>query len=115
MNSNWIQLAIFAALLVAWIVFQRRGRIPSADAKALVAKGALLCDVRSPGEFASGHLPGAVNIPVGELKARVGELGDKSKPVIVYCASGARSAMARSSLKGMGFTEVFNLGSIANW
>ena len=71
--------------------------------------------MRSPGEFSSGHLPGAINVPLQDLGAQVKKLGEKDKPVVLYCASGTRSAMARATLKGMGFTQVFNLGSMRRW
>ncbi|MBL8910030.1 MAG: rhodanese-like domain-containing protein [Archangium sp.] len=82
----------------------------------MVKEGATLIDVRSPGEFSTGHIDGALNIPLGSLGDALGKLGgNKDKPVIVYCASGARSAMARSQLKSRGFTQVFNLGSMGRW
>ncbi|MBM4781845.1 MAG: rhodanese-like domain-containing protein [Archangiaceae bacterium] len=81
----------------------------------MVKEGAKLVDVRSPGEFSSGHLPGAINVPLQELGAQVKKLGEKDKPVVLYCASGTRSAMACSTLKGLGFTQVFNLGSMGRW
>jgi 3-mercaptopyruvate sulfurtransferase SseA len=52
--------------------------------RAALKQGALVVDVRSPGEFADGHLRGAVNVPVGELEARLGELGAKGAPLVVY-------------------------------
>jgi phage shock protein E len=84
-------------------------------AKALVEGGALLVDVRSPGEHASFHLPGSINVPVGEVSARLGELGDKQKPVVVYCASGVRSASAVGTLRAAGFTDVHDLGGLSRW
>ena len=74
-----------------------------------------LVDVRSAAEFASGHLAGAINVPVGDLNAHLDPLGAKDKPIVVYCASGTRSAMARSALKGKGFAQVFNLGAMSRW
>lgn len=103
------------ALIAAWLLFKQLTQVSPARARELVKAGARLIDVRSPGEYASGHLPGSVNVPVGELGARLGELGAKDAPKIVYCASGARSAIARSMLKGQGFTQVFNLGAMSRW
>lgn len=77
---------------------------------AKIAAGAAVIDVRSADEFEDGHFPGAKNIPVGELLARIGEVGPRDKPVIVYCASGARSAMAARILKGQGYADVLNAG-----
>ena len=58
--------------------------------RQLVEQGALLLDVRTPAEFSEGHVPHATNIPVQELGARLGEVGPKTRPVVVYCRSGGR-------------------------
>lgn len=91
------------------------GKVSPDKARALVASGARLVDVRSPGEFAGGHLAGALNIPVGELGDRVAEVGDKAKPVVLYCASGMRSASAAGILRRAGFADVHDLGAMARW
>ena len=115
MNPDYVPWLVFGVLFAGLMIFRRLGQISSARARELVKAGAQLIDVRSPAEFASGHIPGAVNVPVGELGAKVKSLGAKDKPVIVYCASGTRSAMARTVLKGYGFAQVFNLGSMSRW
>jgi phage shock protein E len=108
----WVVLGgVFAGLML----FKRLGQIAPDKAKALVAGGAKLVDVRSPAEFSMGHIPGAVNVPLQELSSRASSLGAKDGPVILYCASGTRSAMGRSVLKGQGFTQVFNLGAMSRW
>jgi rhodanese-related sulfurtransferase len=89
-------------------------------AHKLVAAGAVLLDVRSPDEFNDKHLPGAVNIPVGDLGGRLDEVkklsgGDTQKPIVVYCASGNRAGRAKNVLSGAGFQQVTNLGSIGDW
>jgi rhodanese-related sulfurtransferase len=76
----------------------------------LLAGGAQILDVRSAAEFAGGHVPGSVNIPLNELSARHGEL-DPARAVVACCASGARSAMACKILKSGPFPRVFNAGS----
>jgi len=91
------------------------GKVSPEKARQLVASGARLVDVRSPGEFAGGHLTGALNIPVGELGTRMGEVGDKTKPVVLYCASGMRSASAAGMLRRAGFADVHDLGAMARW
>ena len=112
MNPLWIA----AALIAAWFVVTRlRGRISGQQARALISSGARLIDVRSPAEFASGHLEAARNIPVGELGQRAGELGGKDGPLVLYCASGMRSAAAASILRRHGFTQVNDLGSMSRW
>lgn len=84
------------------------------DGRELVAKGALLLDVRTPEEFRERHIQGAVNIPVQELGARVRELGAKERPIVVYCRSGARSATAAAMMKAAGY-QVLDIGGIGNW
>jgi rhodanese-related sulfurtransferase len=81
-------------------------------AKALVASGAVLLDVREPSEFAADGLPGAINIPVGSIKAREAELTGRT--IVTYCKSGSRSATASAQLCADGF-DVYNLGAMANW
>lgn len=81
--------------------------------KTKLSAGAQLVDVRTPGEYAEGHLRGAKNIPVQDLAGRLAQL-DKSKPVVVYCRSGARSAQARSILQGAGFADVTDGGGIGS-
>ncbi len=72
----------------------------------------LLVDVRTPREFASGHVAGAVNIPLSQLRDRLFELGDRDDPIEVYCRSGNRSSQAAVVLAVNGFTRIANLGSL---
>jgi len=76
------------------------------------ANGPLIVDVRTPEEFYGGAYPGAINIPLDELHMKVSELGNKSREITLYCASGARSAYAQRGLMQMGFTNVRNGGGI---
>jgi len=77
----------------------------------MIDDGALLVDVRTPGEFNSGHLPGAKLIPVGQVAARISEFGeDKSRPIVVYCKSGGRSGKAEKTLRANGYLNVVNGG-----
>lgn len=80
------------------------------DFTELVKKGAIVLDVRSKGEFAGGHIKNSVNIPVDQLQNNLSKLKDKNKPIITCCASGMRSASARSILLNNGYTEVYNGG-----
>ena len=115
MLQDGIRLLIVA--LIVWVVYRRFfGKITGAKARELVSSGALLVDVRTPQEFASGHVDGAKNIPVSELRARAAELGtDHTRPVVVYCASGMRSASAKGQLKKLGFASVYDLGGMGRW
>jgi phage shock protein E len=87
---------------------------PSA-ARRLVAEGALLLDVRTPAEFAEGHIHGALNIPIQALPERMSELSDADRAIVVYCRSGMRSARARQMLRRAGHTTVHDLGAMSNW
>jgi len=84
----------------------------------------LVLDVREPGEYAEGHIPGALNIPRGLLEPKADleypnrepRLSDRAQPIIVHCASGARSAFAADVLQAMGFTNVQSMaGGIQAW
>jgi len=79
---------------------------------AKIQAGAAVIDVRSPDEFADGAYPGARNIPVNALPVRLSDVGPKDKPVVVYCASGGRSAVAQKILKANGFNDVTNAGGL---
>ena len=76
----------------------------------LKKSGAVFIDVRSAGEFASGHAPGTINIPLHELGGRLGEI-PKSSPVVLCCASGTRSGMAKLLLKKNAYRNVYNIGA----
>ncbi|WP_431215992.1 rhodanese-like domain-containing protein [Puia sp. P3] len=80
-----------------------------ADLKSIYAGGAIILDVRTPQEFSTGHIKGAINIPVDQVKGVVSELKKKNKPVITCCRSGARSGMAKSILEAAGL-ETYNGG-----
>jgi phage shock protein E len=88
---------------------------PGVEARKLVGAGAQLIDVRSPSEFADGHIEGAVNIPVAELESRLGEVAAKETPIVVYCRSGHRSRRAADVLKAHGWKDVHNLGPKSAW
>ena len=75
-----------------------------------------LIDVREPDEFASGHIPNAVNVPSGDVVNGVIRLGiPKDQPVMVYCRTGRRSSEAASKLQGAGYQKIYDLGGITDW
>lgn len=82
---------------------------PSVDYKNLVENGAIIIDVRTRGEFNSGHIPGSENIPLSEIPKSIKQLKKWNKPIILVCASGMRSASAKSLLAGNDF-ELYNGG-----
>lgn len=83
---------------------------PKVDYADLVKQGAIILDVRSNGEYSGGHMKGSINIPVDQLSKNLSKLKDKNKPIITVCASGMRSASAKSILKSNGYTQVYNGG-----
>lgn len=76
----------------------------------LVKDGAIILDVRSKGEFDGGHIKGSINISVDKLFGNLDKLKDKNKVIITCCASGMRSASAKSLLQSKGYTQVYNGG-----
>jgi len=108
MNEN-IYYFLFA--LVAYIAFKKYTQykvlklVPS-----LLSEGGQIVDVRTKGEFNSSHKDGSVNIPLDALKERVEEL-DNTKPIILCCASGSRSSLAKRILIKQGFENVHNAGT----
>jgi phage shock protein E len=93
---------------------KKAGQISSQDARAYLKNGALVIDVRSPGEFNSGHLPVAINIPLDEIETVLPRrVKDKNQVLLLHCQSGMRSGMAKKRLNGIGYANAFNLGAYA--
>jgi rhodanese-related sulfurtransferase len=86
------------------------GAQPSANLGQVISDGAFLVDVRTPGEFAEGHVKGSVNIPLDTIPARLADFKDK-KHVIVFCRSGNRSGQAKTFLETNGISNVINGGT----
>jgi len=108
--------------LILYTEFQRLTRkyraLPPAEAvRVMNQEGALVLDVREDNELSGGRIGGARHIPLGVLKKRIKDIERyKESPVLVYCRSGARSAVAASQLVAAGFTDVTNLkGGIQAW
>jgi phage shock protein E len=83
----------------------------SVDYGQLIKDGAIIVDVRSKGEYESGHVKGSLNIPLDQLGNNLTKLKDKDKIIITCCASGMRSSSAKSLLEQKGYTNVHNAGS----
>lgn len=81
----------------------------SVDFKQLVQEGAVIVDVRTPGEFQGGHIKGSINVPLQGIQSSLGKI-PKNKTIITCCASGMRSASAKNLLKSAGYAEVHNGG-----
>ena len=98
-----------------WFLFLRgkTATLSTQDLQELRLKGALILDVRTPGEYGQGHAKGSRNIPLVDLPGRMGEL-QKETPILACCASGMRSGRAVGILRKAGFTQVHNAGSWSN-
>jgi rhodanese-related sulfurtransferase len=97
--------------LILWISHKRwNSQKVLAMLPELKRAGATLVDVRSAGEFASGSAPGTINIPLTQLNQRLGEI-PTSAPVVLCCASGTRSGMAKLWLIKSGYKDVHNIGT----
>ena len=109
---NWTTILVIAAIVAVIFIIKESGQISAKDALEKLRNGALVIDVRSAGEFSSGHLAKAINIPLDEIETAVPKrVKDKNQVLLLHCASGMRSGMAKSRLIGMGYTNAFNLGS----
>lgn len=100
---------------------QEAAKLQNVNQKAfeakMKAKNVVILDVRTPGEFKSGYIPGAINIDIyaADFQTQVQKL-DKSKTYLVYCRSGARSSNAGNFMVTNGFKEVYNLqGGMMGW
>lgn len=99
----------------AWLVVRRfiGGKAAMSIVKQKIEAGASIVDVRTPDEFRDGGYPGAVNIPLQVLTARIGEI-PRDRPVVLYCASGGRSGLAARQLKQAGYPDVTNAGGLGD-
>jgi len=120
--KNWIKITaiVFALFVSATSFAQTPGfhdvQVAEFEKLTNAGKGTTL-DVRTPKEYAEGHVNGSINMNYfdKDFKNQVGKL-DKAKPVYVYCHSGGRSSKAMSIMKSQGFTAVYNLtGGYAGW
>lgn len=108
---SWL-LAFVLPLVVLWWI--SRGRVSKQQAREYWLQGARIIDVRSPAEFAAGHLPDAINVPLGQFAQRLpAEIPDRTTVLLLHCLSGGRSAIAVGQAKTLGYQRVFNLGSLA--
>ena len=111
----------FLTIFVFALLFAAAGCVDKPNTRAqtktpaqLVGQGAPVLDVRTPREFKSSHIACATNVPLDELEQRIAQVApDKSKPVLVHCQSGGRSAAATEKLKALGYSDVVDLGSLA--
>ena len=110
--SSWIGFLVVLVLAVAYIYMKRSSQISSNDATEYLRSGAMVIDVRSQNEFDSGHIMQAHNIPLDRVDVLVPTaVRDKNKVLLLHCASGVRSGLAKKKLEALGYKNVFNLGS----
>lgn len=116
MDNNQLLILVTAVLglFILIRIIKSIQRISPQKALELQKSGASIIDVRQPSEYSSGHIKGAVNIPLDHI-SRITKKINKDTNVIVYCLSGARSGSACRQLKSMGYTKVHDFGGIARW
>jgi rhodanese-related sulfurtransferase len=123
LQQNWYWAAL-AAASGSWLLFDLarsqgdKTLVSPVEATMLINReDAIIVDVRDQGEYARGHIPNARHIPLGELARRSSELEKlKARPLILCCASGARSGSALATLRKAGFEKLFNLrGGLYEW
>ena len=109
---SWNSVLVVSLVLAAILGLKRFGLVSVKTARQYLKAGALVVDVRSVEEFNAGHLAEAMNIPLSELQHSVPRrVSDKDRILLLHCLSGTRSGIAKRMLKGMGYQNVFNLGS----
>lgn len=110
----WISL--FTCVAVAVLGGCARSQQHTAGHAVATNKAPHIIDVRTPREFAQGHVPGATNIPLDTINEQTlaPYAGDKSQPIFVHCRSGGRSARAKVKLHALGYTNVIDWGSLEN-
>lgn len=120
-----IILGIIVAVLMASRLLPGRSgvknntvkKISASEArKLLTSKNAVLIDVRNPGEYQEKHIPKSVSLPLDRLENEAKKhFPDPSAPIITYCQTGRRSAMAATVLNRLGYLQIYDLGGIINW
>jgi phage shock protein E len=109
---DWILPLIVVAVIGGFLVLRMRGAVSTDDARRHLRDGALLVDVRTPGEFSAGSVRGAINVPLSDLPDGMAKhCPDKNRVLLLHCQSGGRSGMAAAKLRSAGYTRVFNVGS----
>jgi phage shock protein E len=109
---NWIALLAVLAVFALIFLVKKSGQVSALDAQAELGKGALVIDVRTAVEFASGHIPNAINLPLDTIETALPRrVTDKGQVLLLHCASGMRSGVAEKKLKALGYANTYNLGS----
>ena len=115
MKNAFVLFLLPVLLLTACCSRGPKGEVQKQAVQSGAIVPAKVIDVRTPEEYASGHVGGAVNVPVNEIEQRIAAVApDKSTPLWVHCRSGNRSARAKATLDRLGYTNVTDLGSLAH-
>jgi phage shock protein E len=109
-----IGLVLLLGLLAFKFFTRKANAMEQNEVKQLLNSGAKVIDVRTEGEFESGHYKTALNIPVDKLSSNLNLLGSKEQTILLYCRSGARANTAKSILESNGFKKVINLGGLSD-
>ena len=111
-SMNWTVVCVILAVFLVISLLKRSGQISAKEALAYLKNGALVIDVRTAAEFASGHLPNTINLPLDEIESSLPRrVRDKNQVLLLHCQSGMRSSEAARKLKALGYAHAYNLGS----
>lgn len=110
MNGTTVIILIVVVMLL--LLQQRLGGAKADEVRAALQQGGRIIDVRTREEFVGGHIKTALHIPLNELANRLPvDVPDKNTPLLLHCASGARSAVGKRTAEGLGYRTVLNVGS----
>ena len=120
---RWFARSLLAAVAFTFAAVSHAGDTPKIDQASLLERieskdtSLVILDVRTPEEYAAGHIPGAINIPYTHLPSRISEVADAAdKDIVVYCAIGVRAERGAERLRENGFTKLLHLdGDMKAW
>lgn len=119
---RWVARSLMTAAAFMFAAVSHAGDTPRIDQASLLKRieqkdaSMVILDVRTPEEYAAGHVPGAINIPYTHLPSRISEVADGDKDIVVYCATGIRAEKGAERLRENGFTKLLHLdGDMKAW
>jgi phage shock protein E len=109
---DWLTWIIIGGAIAIFLILKRKALVGPETAREWLKKGAKVIDVRSEPEYQERHLPGAINIPLNQLRHEIARHApNKDWAILLHCLSGGRSGIGKGILKRMGYCNAFNLGS----
>lgn len=109
---DWIVLALIAVFVLGFFLLNRSQLVSESDAQRWLREGAKIIDVRTEAEYRHNPLPGSINLPLPQLRDKISKhVEDKNQVLLLHCAAGGRSALARRTLRELGYSRSYNLGS----